>query len=401
MPNEPMVDRARVARANRRNRSGKKRSGITKLFLANPEVSLIILGTLGVILVAVIAFMLYSANVQLDNILRQYQELSARASNSKLDFEKKLYYLVAVEGPNGELTLTLNTGHDPDDFSGDIDAGSEDEDDEDYTPPGFNVTINGDWYQDMGTIQGGSVVDSEGDIKVFNGWPWGDSGNTTFVNMIEFENSMRKDLKSATGNTMKSRNEVASRDWMASNATVDGVTCLGMAQHPIFVDKNYYIDSWSRIAQGLGIPAKTTAHSALLLRDKSGSYFFLPVTFSDAKMHIFPGGAFQTFIAHDCEYYALANILDDYGPFTKISESVKKGPNGGGDGHGDGAYYSADLNDVLNLLTDNNGPNLFYKDGNGNTGECKVVIGYEVASTSVLSNLSSDYIILGLVTEGL
>lgn len=77
------------------------RRGIFRFLIANPVVLVVLL----VIISGIVAYLIYSANYQLDEIMRQYQSLSARTDDSKAEYDKKMFYITTDE--NGNTTIHI------------------------------------------------------------------------------------------------------------------------------------------------------------------------------------------------------------------------------------------------------------------------------------------------------
>lgn len=92
-----------------RQMPGKKRKShfilkhVFKMLVSNPEILLVIV----VVTVAIIVYIMYQIDVQLTSIMVQYESLSARVSDSKADFDKRLFYITVDD--KGNTTVTLRT----------------------------------------------------------------------------------------------------------------------------------------------------------------------------------------------------------------------------------------------------------------------------------------------------
>lgn len=130
------ISAGKVAKSVDDKKKGKdKRGGFLGLFFRHPAVVLITISTVLAITIAFTAYMLYSANVQLDYILEQYMNLSVKRADSKSDFNKKLFYIQVDENGIVNITVNLPTGFDKEDES-DFDTGRvEDENGDLVIPP--------------------------------------------------------------------------------------------------------------------------------------------------------------------------------------------------------------------------------------------------------------------------
>lgn len=75
--------------------------GLFRLIISNPLVTTIVI----VLVVAFIAYTLYSIDYQLTQILEQYQSLSSRQLDSKSGFDKRLFYITLDN--NGKTKVTV------------------------------------------------------------------------------------------------------------------------------------------------------------------------------------------------------------------------------------------------------------------------------------------------------
>lgn len=103
-------------RVTRSNKNNKKRGNgkLLKFAVMHPGATLIIVGIILVVTVAFIIYFIHSANVQMDTILKQYTELTARVRDSKTAFAKKKYYITVDSEGITHITVKLSTGKDTD-----------------------------------------------------------------------------------------------------------------------------------------------------------------------------------------------------------------------------------------------------------------------------------------------
>lgn len=128
-----------------RNHNGKSHSvggfvakGMFKLIMTNPLLVTIVL----VLLIAFIAYTLYSADYQLNQILKQYQSLSARQLDSRSGFNKRLFYITIDN--NGNTTVTVGYKSEVEEEIAKSELDNALGDDEDYGGGGHTVTLNSD-----------------------------------------------------------------------------------------------------------------------------------------------------------------------------------------------------------------------------------------------------------------
>ena len=128
------ISPSRVARSNRENSRKKKHGGLLGFIIMHPAIAFVIVVSTLAIVIALVAFLMYSANVQMDTILKMYTELNARVQDSKSEFNKKKYYITVDEQGITHITVRLDTGFDTeyDEYGNPI----EDDGDEDSNGPG-------------------------------------------------------------------------------------------------------------------------------------------------------------------------------------------------------------------------------------------------------------------------
>lgn len=75
--------------------------GIFKVLLSNPPLLIIIL----VIIIGLVAYTIYTVDYQLKQIMIMYQSLSARVTDSKSGFDKRLFYVTTDENGNTKIVV--------------------------------------------------------------------------------------------------------------------------------------------------------------------------------------------------------------------------------------------------------------------------------------------------------
>lgn len=107
----------KVRQSQNRKDGGLIKNGFLRFIVMNPGVALVGGLTILVLGIAIIVFLLYNANVQMDQILEQYVNLSAKANDSKRSFKKKLFYVTVDDQGRTIITISLNTGVDEEEES--------------------------------------------------------------------------------------------------------------------------------------------------------------------------------------------------------------------------------------------------------------------------------------------
>lgn len=256
------------------------------------------------------------------------------------------------------------------------------------------------------SVSNGKVAEKAGNssINIYDGWPWGNTSDLTFVNMEAYKNLIEGDIKSYTGLSSLHTNNgwYAAEDYAcATTGRKDGINCLPIVWHSIWGSKTFYSEQWANLSSAKPVIGYNGQYAAILLQNKTdGKKYFLPIIGSDSKRHTWPGGAVQTFIGKSTGNYEIANrIVDSSGTMDKNSipglTYVGKGPNGDY-GKTDGALFSGDAKTVMTYAFSNTTPHVAYN-GYG------LAYSYEMnsANISTWNTIRSKYNILGVVIQGL
>lgn len=334
MPRRDNISPGRVARAERRRKkeegNEKPRSGLMKLIMMNPGVSLAVFGTLAIIIFAIIAYMLFNANVQMDEILKQYLSLSTRVSDSKRSFTKKKYYITVNADGTTSITINMGTGSMVDDTSDGIDEDS---------GPGF---VPDPWGPGDGGGGGNTNPSSDGvfeklsetsgtynfegkalTVKVNNGqefpaysgipeaWGWSESTNATVWHYQNTGSAWVSNFSSETGASSVSTYKTLNKEY--GNSTLSeykGVKCLQICTTAAIVNCGFTPSGQSG-ANDVG-SGSTGVEGVIIVKDSgTGNYYYIPAYVTDAKAHTYPGGIVQTSCARYSNFSQCYNSSDD------------------------------------------------------------------------------------------
>lgn len=286
----------------------EKRPSIFKFIRKHPELSLLVFGTTGLIIIGFVTYMFFSMNLQFDIVLDKYMELSDKRDDSKKDFTKKLFYIVKDSEGNTTITVRLPTGYD-----------NEDEDEDEYIDPtdpgsgggtdgggGGNPDPDADWEKpDFDTSQWYSVTNvpastqttTVGSWTLYNGSPWG-ADNFTFINWPAMYSQFVSDVSSALGGSDSWHKDGLIYDEdnynSASLQTVNGVPCMEMSYYPAWRHQDYYNRDWNMEKPAWYGSDVQNVYGCLVWKDGSGNYWYNPIKSGDNKGHTWPGGVAQT-----------------------------------------------------------------------------------------------------------
>lgn len=289
------MSRFNSSRSNKEFRRGVGRqvgrSVLTFLF-TNP-IGIILI----VLVVAMIAYTLYSMDYQLKQILKQYTSLSARTTDSRAGFDRRLFYITTDS--NGNQVVHVGYSSEVQEEAAQFELAG---------VAGWNGTWSGsglqaramDFYSSYSyTGKGSSTNISVNDVKLYNGIPWSDDGNWYELNI----DSVNSYLTSNIGKPLQGASSFHADDYNEKTAKhMNGVPCARISWMPIFcfcdVDES-----------GGFSPAYTTSlcnqdsRYGVVVLEKNGERFYLPVcSGGDNKGHTWPGGIVQTYIGNGTRY---------------------------------------------------------------------------------------------------
>ena len=335
MPRRDNISPGRVARTERRRKKNegneKPKKGLMRILLANPEISLALVGTTLVIILAVVAYLIFSANVQLNTILEQYLNLSARVSDSKKDFTKKKFYITVDENGLTTITISLNTGsekEDDDRFEEDEHPGGDggvdgDDDSGDDGNWNTNPSSNGVFEPLSGTSGSYNFNGQELSIKWDNGsehpayngipasWGWSSSTNATVWHYQNTAAAWLDNFGAETGASSLGTSKKLNQEHNKSEVSnVNGVACLQVCMTRAILECGF-TPSHTDGANDVGSNVKGL-EGVIVVRDKNtGDYYYIPTCVTDAKAHTYPGGIVQTTCARYSAFSAVYNKSDD------------------------------------------------------------------------------------------
>lgn len=255
------------------------------------------------------------------------------------------------------------------------------------------------------TVNNGTSVDNVGGIGIYNGWPWSNTSNLTFVNMEAYKSLFESDVKKYTGLSSLHTNNgwYGTEDWAcAATGSKDGVACFPIVWHDIWSSRTRYSDAWANLSGIYTAIGYKNQYAAVLLEDSSGKKYFLPIIGSDAKRHTWPGGAFQTYIGKAQSSYEIASQINGAGGIMDKNSIpgltyVGRGPNGDY-GKSDGGLFNGDAKTVMTYAFNTSVPHVSYAGGGYGAS-----YSYEMnkANISKWNTIKSNYKILGVVVQGL
>lgn len=290
--------------------------------------------------------------------------------------------------------------------------------------PEESDNLNRDLYHYTVTINGGSSTASPDGISksVYDGWPWGDQ----FVQVCNIQKceehvieTIAKNNGIDVGSVNQQKPTVVTDDYGMhgqQSTTVDGIDCTEI----VFVHCYDMPDVMANSLAGGPVPDVGKAHyqdasarhAAIIFaeKDDESKVYYLPIIFSDAKIHNWPGGTMQTYVAHtnNDNLYQLANKFVDASEntidsssstltslgFKYLGNGSDYGFNPGSYGSGDGGVFEVqDPSAVLSLWSSSNSIRLYY--GQWST---PITPGFEAPSDSksTLKAILSDYDLIGI-----
>lgn len=322
--------------------------------LLSKKFKIIFVGSIVVIVVLFIVLFVSYAGSATDEIYEQYTATSdKKVSDSKQNFAKILNFLSQAGIINGTYSISAYSemvGLETDETTGDIGNTA------DVTGGSIPDISTGEWYSTM-SLQASSTSVGNGAVKLYNGWPWG-SANVTFFNWSTAYSDFVSDASSIAGAQIDyQRNYQVDADNHCSSAPVNdsGVGCLSIAYYPSWVLTNYYESQMTGGDPAWNKSDATSKRGCVVLKDSSGSYWFLPLASGDNKGHTYPGGVAQTFVKRStANSWQLANTVTNPESLGLVKVS-------GTAGSGDGAIWSGtDMSTVLKLFVPNSGSQLKY-----------------------------------------
>lgn len=323
------ISAGKVAKSMDDKKKGKdKRGGFLRLFFRHPAVVLITISTVLAITIAFTAYMLYSANVQLDYILEQYMALSVKRTDSKSDFNKKLFYVQVDENGVVNITVNLPTGFDKDDEE--FADNGEEEEEEIVVPPvagtsGGNSSGNTNpsssgVFEKLSQTSGTYNFDGQPlSVMVNNGstfpaysgipsaWGWDENTNATIWHYQNTGSAWINNYKSEIGTNSVSTYQTLNQEFQRSNlSTYNGVKCLQICTTAAIRECGF-TPSNTRGVNDTGQNDKNI-EGVIIVKDKTtGNYYYIPAYVTDAKAHTYPGGIVQT----TCARYSNASAVYD------------------------------------------------------------------------------------------
>lgn len=248
-------------------------------------------------------FLFVEASVTGDSIVSVYDSLTAKVSDSTVNFDKRLSFVktdadgkVSIEfGWKDEYTKSTGevasawSENNPgvSNPSGSLSGGS--------TGVDLTTGLKQDplAFYDKCTLSVGSEVSGRtvGGVPLYDSVPW-DSSNAYTLNMDKCRDYVSQLLNANTKTSVVTDNNCH------ATPTVDGVKCASFAGYPILsflqIDDYGNAVGWSSSTR----PKKCCA----VLADASGTLYYLPVSSQsgdgfDAKGHAWPGGVMQTFLS--------------------------------------------------------------------------------------------------------
>ena len=262
---------------------------ILSVIFTNPYV-------LGITIVLGIVFIIYISQTvdnYLDDILMQYNSLTMKPENSKIGFDKKLFY-VTVDA-DGKQTITVGYRSElekkqAEQAAQDASIGN------DANWSGSTLAHNAlDFYDTVKYDgKGSTVLTLSNGVKLYSGIPWSDDGNWYKLDFNSISGYLHKNLSSNrnfefTGvcHTDNNNEVVVSRN---------GVTCAGIAWLPIFAfcssdDAGNLSPAWTSSLANKGY--------GVVILEKEGREYYMPIASGgDNKGHTWPGGLVQTYIGN-------------------------------------------------------------------------------------------------------
>jgi hypothetical protein len=255
---------------------------------------LIIVGFIAIFIV----YLLSSANAQLNTLITQYTSITAKTSDSKGDFDKRLFYVTV----NSDGTKTVTFGYKSEVAQEQAEQAAEEAATGEAVASGGESTgdITGglaqsamNFYKTVSVGKGTTTGVTVNGIALYSGLPWDASG----AYELDFSKCYQYINNYLTANTRTSY--AIDNNCKSSPTEVDGVQCAEFAAYPIlaFCDIDEYGNpiGWSKSTR----PRKVCA----VLEDASGTTYYMPLTCSrtgsgnDAKGHGWPGGVSQTFLS--------------------------------------------------------------------------------------------------------
>lgn len=290
--------------------------GVMRLLLSNPPLLVIIV----VILFAMLAYTLYSMDFQLTEIMKMYQSLSAKVTDSKANFDKKLFYITTDD--NGNVKVTVG-------YSSEVAEEMAKQEVADATGTGeatsVDVSIDG-WYTD---VTSGSASTSRSLIAdnyyLYDGPPWDVTPGTYIFNypqakydtyaMIEglgvSGNPVKSDAAKYKANALSSGGSTVtgicdrrgfSQSGSSYTTMIGSVPCIPFCPMPAAIDKNYTDGGrWAQASTpddsvynyGNKKCALVVVQNLSDIAD-STKWLYFPMSTVDAKAHTYPWGVVQT-----------------------------------------------------------------------------------------------------------
>lgn len=284
--------------------------GLLKLLIGHPLVTCVAL----IIVVAFVAYTLYSIDYQLTEIMKMYQSLSARVTDSKSGFDKRLFYVTTDSEGNKKVTIGYSSEVAEEMAKAELNnatggGGSASLGNSNLTTLGPSTSVNEAGISTSGEKTALSINVAGADVPLYNGIPseWGASGSSVYIDFKEVEEAWKSGYQETFGHPYP--NAVVSNGWHEDSKVNryspskgqsgptfkyagDSVVCVGYAPPPYYADCTF---RWN------GTGESTACYSykwVLVVKNESGDVAYLPAIPSDAKGHTWPGGVAQTYIQH-------------------------------------------------------------------------------------------------------
>lgn len=266
--------------------------------LTNPYIMV----PLVILTAALIAYIIYSADVQTTALMEQYQSLSAKHNDSKAEFDKRLHYITVNN--DGTVTFTVGyrsevqkqqmEGEDPNGGGGD-------------TWDGDGLALNAmDMYSKVSYTGVGSKVGSINinGVNLYTGIPWADDGNWYQLDTSSVSSYLSKNLGKPLqgGSAFHTDNNNSS-----SPRNMAGVNCAGISWTPIFCFLNVNDDGSFSASYDRALCNK---FYGVVILSKDGKKYYLPIcSGGDNKGHTFPGGMVQTYIGNSTRLNMSSGVI--------------------------------------------------------------------------------------------
>lgn len=265
----------------------------------------IIIKVLLILLALYLIFLLVEASATGDSIVDIYCSLTARVSESSVNFDKRLSFVTT--NTDGTVSIEFGWKDEYTKSTGEVSSawaennpGSGNWSGSSGSGAGWDgdgIALNAmDMYNSFTYSGVGGVVSnvSINGVNLYTGIPWADDGNWYMLD----ENAVNQYTTKNLGKPV-SYSSAAHSDPNNSGSPInkDGVNCVGIAWFPIFSFCDVNEDGSYSPAWGGGLASQFKGVAVL---EKGGSTYYLPIcSGGDNKGHVFPGGLVQTYIDND------------------------------------------------------------------------------------------------------